>query len=134
MNEKFSFIRTVSDKSPIKVLSDLVRNISGGTVARLEETHNGFVLAIVTAAGANTGAIYVYDEPCSALFMFEVDERCDDFSRREIGYLVPAVVKCLNGPDRSRSQHRRRRRAHRTTRSGSVAIATTRASVAAVAA
>ena len=38
MNEKFSFIRTVSDKSPIKVLSDLVRNISGGTVARLEET------------------------------------------------------------------------------------------------
>jgi hypothetical protein len=91
---------------------------SEGILQRLEETHNGFVLATSVPGQANSGAIYIYDRACGALFMLVVDGRDDDFSRREIGCLVPAVAAHLNAPDRPRSAHHRPRRRNRKARAG----------------
>ena len=112
MNIEYSFWTTVSDKSPMKVLFELVRK-SEGILQRIEETQNGFVLAISVAGQANSGAIYIYDKPCGALFMLVLDGRDDDFSRREIGCLVPAVAAHLNAPlcdprDTAQRVHHRR--------------------------
>ena len=117
MNIEYSFWTTVSDKSPMKVLFELVRK-SEGILQRIEETQNGFVLAISVPGQANSGAIYIYDRLCGALFMLVVDGRDDDFSRREIGCLVPAVAAHLNAPDRPRSAHHRPRRRNRKARAG----------------
>ena len=132
MNIEYSFWTTVSDKSPMKVLFELVRK-SEGILQRIEETQNGFVLATSVPGQANSGAIYIYDKPCGALFMLVVDGRDDDFSRREIGCLVPAVAAHLNAPDRPRSAHHRPRRRNRKVRAGSATTAATRSAAATVA-
>jgi hypothetical protein len=116
----------------MKVLFELVRK-SEGILQRIEETQNGFVLAISVAGQANSGAIYIYDRLCGALFMLVVDGRDDDFSRREIGCLVPAVAAHLNAPDRPRSVHHRTRRRNRKVRAGSATTAATRSAAATVA-
>ena len=66
MNIEYSFWTTVSDKSPMKVLFELVRK-SEGILQRIEETQNGFVLATSVPGQANSGAIYIYDRLCGAL-------------------------------------------------------------------
>jgi hypothetical protein len=132
MNIEYSFWTTVSDKSPMKVLFELVRK-SEGILQRIEETQNGFVLATSVPGQANSGAIYIYDKPCGALFMLVVDGRDDDFSRREIGCLVPAVAAHLNAPDRPRSSHHRPRRRNRKVRAGSASTAVTRPAAVSVA-
>ena len=132
MNIEYSFWTTVSDKSPMKVLFELVRK-SEGILQRIEETQNGFVLATSVPGQANSGAIYIYDKPCGALFMLVVDGRDDDFSRREIGCLVAAVAAHLNAPDRPRSVHHRPRRRNRKVRAGSATTAATRSAAATVA-
>jgi len=132
MNIEYSFWTTVSDKSPMKVLFELVRK-SEGILQRIEETQNGFVLATSVPGQANSGAIYIYDKPCGALFMLVVDGRDDDFSRREIGCLVPAVAAHLNAPDRPRSAHHRPRRRNRKVRAGAASTAATRPAAATVA-
>ena len=132
MNIEYSFWTTVSEKSPMKVLFELVRK-SEGILQRIEETQNGFVLAISVPGQANSGAIYIYDRLCGALFMLVVDGRDDDFSRREIGCLVPAVAAHLNAPDRPRSAHHRPRRRNRKVRAGAASTAATRPAAATVA-
>ena len=132
MNIEYSFWTTVSDKSPMKVLFELVRK-SEGILQRIEETQNGFVLATSVPGQANSGAIYIYDKPCGALFMLVLDGRDDDFSRREIGCLVAAVAAHLNAPDRPRSVHHRTRRRNRKVRAGSATTAATRSAAATVA-
>jgi hypothetical protein len=132
MNVEYSFWTTVSNKSPIKVLYELMRK-SEGILQRLEETHNGFVLATSVPGQANSGAIYIYDRLCGALFMLVVDGRDDDFSRREIGCLVTAVAAHLNAPDRPRSAHHRPRRRNRKARAGAASTAATRPVAATVA-
>jgi hypothetical protein len=132
MNIEYSFWTTVSDKSPMKVLFELVRK-SEGILQRIEETQNGFVLATSVPGQPNSGAIYIYDKPCGALFMLVVDGRDDDFSRREIGCLVPAVAAHLNAPDRPRSAHHRPRRRNRKVRAGAASTAATRPAAATVA-
>ena len=132
MNVEYSFWTTLSGKSPMKVLYELMRK-SEGILQRLEETHNGFVLATSIPGQANSGAIYIYDRACGALFMLVVDGRDDDFSRREIGCLVPAVAAHLNAPDRPRSVHHRTRRRNRKVRAGSATTAATRSAAATVA-
>ena len=132
MNIEYSFWTTVSDKSPMKVLFELVRK-SEGILQRIEETQNGFVLAISVAGQANSGAIYIYDKPCGALFMLVLDGRDDDFSRREIGCLVPAVAAHLNAPNRPRPSHHRPRRRNRKVRAVAATTAATRPAAATVA-
>ena len=132
MNIEYSFWTTVSDKSPMKVLFELLRK-SEGILQRIEETQNGFVLATSVPGQANSGAIYIYDKPCGALFMLVVDGRDDDFSRREIGCLVPAVAAHLNAPDRPRSANHRPRRRNRKVRAGAASTAATRPAAATVA-
>jgi len=132
MNIEYSFWTTVSGKSPMKVLYELMRK-SEGVLQRLEETHNGFVLATSVPGQANSGAIYIYDRLCGALFMLVVDGRDDDFSRREIGCLVPAVAAHLNAPDRPRAAHHLHRRRNRKARAGAASTAATRPIAATVA-
>ena len=132
MNIEYSFWTTVSEKSPMKVLFELVRK-SEGTLQRIEETQNGFVLATSVPGQANSGAIYIYDRLCGALFMLVVDGRDDDFSRREISCLVPAVAAHLNAPDRPRSAHHRPRRRNWKVRAGAASTAVTRPAAVSVA-
>jgi hypothetical protein len=132
MNIEYSFWTTVSDKSPMNVLFELVRK-SEGILQRIEETQNGFVLATSVPGQANSGAIYIYDRLCGALFMLVVDGRDDDFSRREIGCLVTAVAAHLNAPNRPRPSHHRPRRRNRKARAGAASTAATRPGAAIVA-
>ena len=88
MNIEYSFWTTVSDKSPMKVLFELVRK-SEGILQRIEETQNGFVLAISVAGQANSGAIYIYDRLCGALFMLVVVRPLPLLHDNHVGHRQP---------------------------------------------
>jgi hypothetical protein len=143
MNAQYSFLRTVTPKSTLKVLSDLLR-ASDAPLQRLEETRDGFVAAISVPGQPKSGAIYVYDKSVSSIFMLEVDNRDCDFSKREIDTMFPEVVRHLNTPVRAqsqsqkpigaRSQHHKRNKSRRKVGAGVAANGVVRPVLVAVAA
>jgi len=116
------------------VLSELLHKSEVGILQRVEETHNGFVAAIRVQGQPNSGAIYVFDALCGALFLLDAEGVNRDFTRNELDMLVPKVVALLNAPDQPRAAHHRRRHRNRKARTQVAPIAEYRSAVAAVAA
>lgn len=116
MKIEYCFLYLETCKSPIKVLSELLCKSEGGILQRVEETHSGFVAAIWVQGNPISGAIYVFDAHCGALFLLDADEVNRDFTCDELDILVPKVVALLNAPDRQRAAHHRRRHRNRKAR------------------
>jgi hypothetical protein len=121
MKIEYCFLSLETGKSPMKVFSELLRKSEGGILQRVEETHSGFVAAIRVQGHPASGAIYVFDAHCGALFLLDTDEVNRDFTRNELDILVPKVVALLNAPDRPRTAHHRRR--HRTRKARTQVVA-----------
>jgi len=103
MNIEYSFWTTVSEKSPMKVLFELVRK-SEGILQRIEETQNGFRFGDLGCRPKRTpAAIYIYDRLCGALFMLVVDGRDDISAAARSAAWVPAVARAPQCARRPRS-------------------------------
>ena len=134
MKIEYCFLSLETGKSPLTVLSELLHKSEVGILQRVEETHNGFVAAIRVQGHPNSGAIYVFDALCGALFLLDAEGVNRDFTRNELDMLVPKVVALLNAPDQPRAAHHRRRHRNGKVRTQVAPIAGYRSAVAAVAA
>jgi hypothetical protein len=134
MKIEYCFLSLETGKSPLRVLSELLHKSEVGILQRVEETHNGFVAAIRVQGHPNSGAIYVFDALCGALFLLDAEGVNRDFTRNELDMLVPKVVALLNAPDRPRAAHHRRRHRNRKARTQVAPTTGYRSAVAAVAA
>ena len=134
MKIEYCFLSLETGKSPVRVLSELLCKSEVGILQRVEETHNGFVAAIRVQGHPASGAIYVFDALCGALFLLDAEGVNRDFTRNELDMLVPKVVALLNAPDQPRAVHHRRHHRNRKARTQVAPIAGYRSAVAAVAA
>ena len=81
MKIEYCFLSLETGKSSLTVLSELLHKSEVGILQRIEETHNGFVVAIRVQGHPNSGAIYVFDALCGALFLLDAEGVNRDFTR-----------------------------------------------------